>query len=279
MAGSLPTVGYPRPHPRNKIPPRSGLTLQVGGVGGCFTAVGACANLPSAESERAGEFVVSNFRSARVWSNGELRRFAAQLTGAVVNVSGSEDADKEGRRYRDYFPRATSYSVTNYSGFRGATGAEGEISLDLSKPLPAELVGAFDVVFNHTTLEHIYEARSAFARLCEMSRDLVMVVVPFAQVTHWSESFGDYWRFTPMGLRAMYEENGVEVLHEAAGPPRGEPIYLLFVGSKQPDRWRDALPGERIEAPIGGWIGLHLWSDRVKPRLTRPLRTLARRLR
>jgi hypothetical protein len=214
---------------------------------------------------------VSTFRSARLWSNAELRRFAADLTGDVVNVSGSVDADKEGRRYRDYFARASSYAITNYKGFRGQTGAEGEIHLDLSQPLRPELRERFDVVFNHTTLEHVYEVRTAFRNLCEMSRDVVIVVVPFAQVTHWSESFGDFWRFTPMGLRTLYEENDVTVLHEAAGPARGEPIYLLFAGARQPDRWRAVMPGGRIEQPIGSWIGRHLWADRVKPRLRKAL--------
>ena len=214
---------------------------------------------------------MSTFRSARLWSNQELRRFAAELSGAVVNVSGAHDQDKEGRRYRDYFPGASSYAVTNYKGFRGATGTEGEIFLDLSQELPPELVGRFDVVFNHTTLEHIYDTRAAFRHLCEMSRDLVIVVVPFAQVTHWSESFGDFWRFTPMGLRQMYEENDVRIVHEAAGPRRGEPIYLLFVGSRHPDRWGADRPGERIDAPIGEWIGRHLVADRIRPRLRRAL--------
>jgi hypothetical protein len=220
---------------------------------------------------------MSKFRSARLWSNQELRRFSAELRGAVVNVSGSHDLDKEGRRYRDYFTGASSYHITNYKGFRGNTGAEGEIFLDLSQDLPAELEGRFDVVFNHTTLEHIYDTHTAFHNLCRMSRDLVIVVVPFAQVTHWSESFGDFWRFTPMGLRRMYEENHLTVVHEAAGPRRGEPIYLLFVGSRHPDRWGANRPGERIEAPIGEWIGHRMWADAIRPRLSAAMKSRKRR--
>jgi hypothetical protein len=192
----------------------------------------------------------------------------------VVHGAGDHDEDKAGRHYRDHFPAASSYHVTNYKGFRGATGAEGEIFLDLAGELPPELAQRFDVVFNHTTLEHIYDVRAAFRHLCEMTRDIVIVVVPFAQVTHWSESFGDFWRFTPMGLRRMYEENDLTVVHEAAGPPRGEPIYLLFVGSRHPERWTASRPSERIDAPIGEWIGRHLWPDRLKPRLRRALRSL-----
>lgn len=221
---------------------------------------------------------MSQFRSARVWSNDELQRLAPLLRGDVVNVSGSQDADKEGRRYRDYFTGADSYSITNYTGYRGATGAEGEIPLDLTQPLPDELVGRFDVVFNHTTLEHIYDTRGAFELLCRMSRDLVIVVVPFAQATHWSDSFGDYWRFTPMGLRAMFADNGLEVVHEAAGPSRGEPVYLLFVGAQSAERWRNVIPSERLDRPIGQWIGRHRLTDRVKPWLSGSTLTRPRRL-
>jgi hypothetical protein len=214
---------------------------------------------------------MSAFRSAREWSNRELRRFSAELGGAVVNVSGAHDDDKQGRRYRDYFPAASSYDITNYKGFRGTTGSHGEIFLDLTDELPPELHRRFDVVVNHTTLEHVYDVHTAFRRLCEMTRDLVIVVVPFVQVTHWSDSFGDFWRFTPMGLRRMYEDNDLTVVHEAAGPRHGEPIYLLFVGSRHPERWTGTRPAERIDTPIGQWIGRHLWADRVVPRLLRAL--------
>lgn len=212
-----------------------------------------------------------------MWSNAELRRVAPLIAGEVVNVSGSEDDDKEGGHYRDYFTRATSYAITNYTGYRGVTGADGEIPLDLTRDLPADLSGRFDAVFNHTTLEHIFDTRGAFARLCQMSRDLVVVVVPFAQATHWSESFGDFWRFTPMGLRAMFEENGLDVVHEAAGPPRGEPVYLLFVGSRQADHWRGVLPAGRVDAPIGAWIGGEDRAARIRHRAAGGVR-LARRV-
>lgn len=202
--------------------------------------------------------------NARRWSNIELRSFASLLPGDVVNVSGAADADKNGSTYSSYFTAASSYSVTNYPGFRGFEGRPGEIPLDLSGPLPADLSQRFDVVFNHTTLEHIFEARNAFRHLCDMSRDLVIVVVPFAQVTHWSADFGDFWRFTPMGLRLLYEENRLEVIHEAASPMRAQDIYLLFVGSRNAAKWRGVLPSGRLDAPVGSWIAAHPWRVSVR---------------
>jgi len=59
----------------------------------------------------------------RLWSNRELERIAPLFTGDVVNVSAWQDQDKEGRRYRDYFRSARSYTLTNYEA--DARGLQG----------------------------------------------------------------------------------------------------------------------------------------------------------
>ena len=106
------------------------------------------------------------FRVARIWSNNELKKIANLYTGDVVNVSAWKDQDKEGIKYRDYFSNASSYSVTNYnSEARGFQDTPGEIFLNLEDKLPTDLIAKFDTVFNHTTLEHIYEFRMAL-KIC-----------------------------------------------------------------------------------------------------------------
>ena len=96
------------------------------------------------------------FRAARCWSNSVLRQIAPLFKGDVVNVSGWRDEDKEGGLYRDYFSAARSYRVTNFGGFRGES-ANTTLRLDLEKDLPQGLNGCADVVFNHTTLEHVID--------------------------------------------------------------------------------------------------------------------------
>lgn len=195
---------------------------------------------------------------ARYWSNRELRRVAPKLAGDVVNVSGWDDRDKQGGHYEQYFSAATSYHRTNYGGFRGFQGDSGEIKLDLTEDLPEELHGRFDVVFNHTVLEHIFDVNKAFANLCRMSRDAVVIVVPFSQVQHESESYGDYWRFTPTCLRRLFEVNGMEVIYESESPHRDAAIYLLFVASRQPERHRVDFPAVRHIKTAGRWLGASL---------------------
>lgn len=208
-------------------------------------------------------FVDRQFRIARQWSNHELKRIAPLMKGDVVNVSGWKDEDKEGGHYRDYFSAASSYRVTNFGGFRGFQGGESEIALDLTVPLPSALHAAFDVVYNHTTLEHIFEVRTAFKNLCMMSRDIVIVVVPFAQVQHEHENILDFWRFTPTCLRYLFKENGMEVVYESANDHRNAATYIVMVGAKKPQSWRGVLPACEPLSEVASNIGMS-WPKRIK---------------
>jgi hypothetical protein len=208
---------------------------------------------------------VRSSRLPRCWSNKILRKLGPLLRGDVINVSGWQDSDKEGGRYRDYFPNASSYTVSNYGGDRGTADPEtGGLRLDLEGPVPPGLERRFDVVFNHTTLEHVFEVRAAFRNLCRLSKDIVVVVVPFAQEMHCAPSFGDYWRFTPMALRRLFAENGLEVVLESRSRYANAGVYLLFVGSRQPDAWRKRLPPYRPVADAGNWIGVTLLDGLVR---------------
>lgn len=195
------------------------------------------------------------FKSARRWSNEELTTILKPFGGDVVNVSAWKDADKFGGHYRDYFPNATSYSWTNYSGSCGMQHQPNEYFLDLEGDVSDELKQRFDVVFNHTTLEHVFEVRKAFRNLCDMSRDAVVVVVPFAQVQHECEGYRDYWRFTPTCLRALFRENGLDVIYESESTQRHAAVYLLMIGSRNPEKWAGQLPRHAPVEKAAGWLG------------------------
>lgn len=188
------------------------------------------------------------FRKARIWSNKEIRRICSAFGGKIVNVSGWKDADKEGNRYRDYFPYAKEYWITNYeSSARGFQGdLENEIFLDLTQPLSNDLVGDFDVVFNHTVMEHIFEINIAFANLCRMTKDIVIVVVPFMQEEH--ADYGDFWRFTPQALERLFNLNEMSTLYLSYNEDADASIYVFGVASKHPERWSHivSLPGNKV---------------------------------
>lgn len=195
------------------------------------------------------------YELARRWSNRQLAVIAPLFDGDVVNVSAWEDRDKEGRQYRDYFCNARSYACTNYGQYRGLQGMDNEYALDLTADVSADLRRRFDVAFNHTTLEHILDVRTAFANLCELSRDVVIVIVPFAQVQHESGEWKDYWRLSPTCLRQLYEENGLATIYESESPHRNAAVYLLAVGSRHPQRWEGQLPAHVSGERAGAWIG------------------------
>ena len=197
------------------------------------------------------------FRLARLWSNQELRKIGGLFDGKVVSVSAGENIDKEGSTYDTYFPQAAEFWITNHAPglFRGHAGRPDELLLDLRQPISAELAGSFDVVFNHTVLEHVFEIETAFATLCRLSRDIVIVVVPFAQAEHENAGYQDYWRFTPGCLRRLFESNGLDVVYEAESPHRDAAIYLFFVGARHPERWRDRMPPYGRVENAGAWIG------------------------
>lgn len=174
----------------------------------------------------------------RKWSNDELKKFAHHFKGDIVNVSAWQDSDKQGKKYSDYFLNAESYTITNFKeDMRGFQGYKGEIFLDLEKTLPSELKGKFDVVFNHTTLEHVYDFQTATDNLCKMSKDIVILVVPFLQVMHGN--YGDYWRFSPEGVVRMFERRNMKVAYLSFNKQKRTSVYIFCIATKNPDKWKN----------------------------------------
>jgi hypothetical protein len=175
----------------------------------------------------------------RDWSNDELRKIAPFVSGDMINVSGWQDSDKRGRRYRDYFPYVRNYTLSNYEGARGLQGANGEITLDLESKLPQELAGRFDVVFNHTVLEHVFDVHQAVETLCALSRDIVITVTPFSQEVHFIEgSYGDWWRMTPACMRRLLERQGFSTIYQSVNETTSTEIYVFTVAARDAQSYR-----------------------------------------
>ncbi len=209
-------------------------------------------------------FLDRSFRLPRIWSNSELRKIAPVMRGDVINVSGWKDLDKQGGRYKDYFINADRYFISNYSGFRGVQGSKAEINIDLTASLPDDLVNKFDVVFNHTTLEHILDVNLALKNLCLLSKDIVIVVVPVAQEQHESESWGDYWRFMPLSLRSLFTAFGLSVVYESVSKYRNAGVYLFMIASYHPEKWRRVLPSSEKISNAAENIGRTRLLDSVR---------------
>ena len=176
----------------------------------------------------------SKFRKPRIWSNRQLIKFKNFFYGDVLNVSGWKDEDKEGFLYKErYFKNANNYFISNYkSEFRGYQGdLENEFFLNLQDILDSKYKMKFDVVFNHTSLEHIFDINQAFKNICELSKDLVIVVVPFLQEEHGD--YGDYWRFTPQAIKKLFEFNKFNLLYLNYNDHHSESIYIFAIASRK----------------------------------------------
>lgn len=200
------------------------------------------------------------FRGPRLWSNSELRKTAPLFSGSVVNVSGWRDLDKsvpnyreylfgdcnEGVPYRSYFTNAKSYTVTNHP--KDAKIGDAENLLDLEDTLPEAYRGRFDVAFSHTVLEHVFHVFKAFENLCAMSRDVVILIVPFAQLVHdYRSGYKDYWRFTPFALDELFSRHGFTVLYRASNRSFQSSIYFFYVASRKPEKWRPLFHAKDLE--------------------------------
>jgi len=164
----------------------------------------------------------------RDWSNAELRKFAPLFDGAVINVSGWRDEDKTGGHYQSYFTAAASYGISNYRGESGITGAEGEVFIDLEADLPEELARRYQVAFNHTTLEHVFDIRKAI-----------------------EGSFGDWWRPTPMCIERLLEEQGFHTIYQSSNDNPWYIVYIVTIACRNPESHKGRFPFSKTAAYTG----------------------------
>lgn len=200
----------------------------------------------------------------RIFSNTMLRRYATIFTGRMVNVSGWDDRDKEGGYYKNYFKNASEYVITNVAntdkGLGSVTNSDTkEIELDLNKPIPSFLQRSFDVVLNHTTLEHVPDLKFSFNCLCELSRDVVILVVPVLQNIHITSTFGDYCRPTTLGVAKLFKDNGFELMVLETNDQPFSPIYCFAIGVRDSQKYKN-----KIEKNINFQMGRYLYGNGLK---------------
>lgn len=168
---------------------------------------------------------------SRIWSNIELKKIGHLFYGDVLNVSAGGNTDKEGNTYDSYFPNAKSYIISNYGigTYKGFSGLKNELNIDLEKNLKFEFIA--DVVFNHTVLEHVFDIHKAFENLCKLSRNVVILVIPFIQCQHETQDFKDYWRMTPTCINKMFEKYGFKTIYQSFND-KCKGVYIFTVAAR-----------------------------------------------
>jgi SAM-dependent methyltransferase len=134
-------------------------------------------------------------------SNKWLKTHCADVAGKILSIGSADDSDHEGKTYRDYFPKATSYTTSEVT-----TGYNTDLVLDVRK-MPEINDAAYDALFCSGVLEHTDDYQ---AGMREMTRILkpggtLLLGLPFHQAIHSSPY--DFWRFTEFGVKYLLKDH------------------------------------------------------------------------
>jgi len=119
---------------------------------------------------------------------------------------------------------------------------------------PVEQPERYDVVICEQVLEHVVDPSAAAANLRELCvpGGRVIVSTPFLIRLHELPDYGmgDYWRFTPRGIRTLLERGGLEV--ESVGTWGNRDCVIAELDRWSAYRWWHSLRNEE-ELPVQIW--------------------------
>lgn len=151
-------------------------------------------------------------------SNALIQDWCAGVTGRVLSIGSGSDTDKQGRRYRDYFPRASRYVTSDTEGVPGCDRTLDVRRLDLADE-------SFDALFVSGVLEHVDDLAAAVTECHRVLAPggVLLVGVPFSQPIHRAPM--DFWRFTEYGLRWLLRAFHVEDVRAIGGDVKSPAAY------------------------------------------------------
>ena len=131
-----------------------------------------------------------------------LMRFVPLYKGTIYDLGAGESP------YKEFFLRhADSYVAVDWSDSMHNTQAD--ITANLNEDLPIESDSA-DTIVSLSVLEHLYAPQAMLEeafRILKSGRSIV-VQVPWQWQLH--EEPHDYYRYTPHGLKYLFEQAGFE---------------------------------------------------------------------
>jgi SAM-dependent methyltransferase len=159
---------------------------------------------------------VGKISPERRMSNEIIRRWAANVTGDVLSVGSGGDIDKEGKRYKDYFVSASSYTTSDIDYAMGC-----DLELDI-RWCPQVRDCVYDCVFASGVLEHVDDYHGAVREAWRILKPggTLLVGVPFQQPVHRAPN--DFWRWTEYGLALTLKSFNVTSIIPVTN---GEVIY------------------------------------------------------
>ena len=124
---------------------------------------------------------------------------APRLFGKLLNIG----AGTASARYR----HGEMFGVDEYHTLEPEASMACTFVASATNMTPVES-GRYDWVMSTAVLEHVDDAWAAAREHVRAAKPggYIYVVVPFEQVMHPAPMFGDYWRFTPQGVRKMFPD-------------------------------------------------------------------------
>jgi SAM-dependent methyltransferase len=137
----------------------------------------------------------------RVESNRWLQSQCRDIVGTVLSIGSGDDNDGEGRKYRDYFPRATSLTTSEVVPMEGC-----DLVIDV-RSMPEIADASYDCVYCSGVLEHVDEFRKGFDEITRILKPggILLLGLPFRQAIHMPPQ--DFWRFTEYGIKYLLKDS------------------------------------------------------------------------
>lgn len=148
--------------------------------------------------------------------------------GRTLNV-GAGDASVTYRQ-REYFAASEYHTLESVES---AIPATYQCSATRMDQIPD---ASYDWVVSTSVLEHVDDCWAAAREQIRIAKPggFIYCLIPFDQVLHPAAYFGDFWRFTPQGLRKLFE--GCDALEiEAWGDNPTQPNGFAILFRKPPN--------------------------------------------
>jgi SAM-dependent methyltransferase len=188
---------------------RSGVARsQVARVMEAAVASGIKFELPEAE---AGHHITRYIMYQRIWQFVKNQRPA----GRALEISGGRGAIAA-----MFAPNVTEYVTTEYPGVDAQALRFGD--------------GSFDYVVCDQVIEHLPEPQQAVREMCRVLRPggwLILATCFMDPIHTQPGNPGDYWRFTPAGLRHLVRD--FSVVYRCEGWGNREALAVVLFGGLQ----------------------------------------------
>lgn len=134
-------------------------------------------------------------------THGELRAYSAEVGLTLPTTPGADD---------DGVPTNAFFEALGFDRVESCDlhDVEATHRLDLNAPIPVELRGGFDAVFDGGTMEHVFDTRQVLENIHELLA-VEGVAIHLSPANNWVDH--GFYSFSPMFFTSHYRANGYVV--------------------------------------------------------------------